>query len=217
MNNWNQILRKKVYSPHEPDDFVMSFVALLKGEKTSRVLDLSCGAGRHLIYAAKQGFEAYGIDFSGTGLIMAKKRLKKQKLNASLVRCDMRTLPFVSSFFDAVVCTRAIYHQKLAAMQETISEIRRVLSKKGFVLADFLSRKTYSYGKGVKVEEHTFIEEEGVEKGVIHHFTDKKELRRLFEDFKILNLDLSEKEVEGKLRSRWVITATIKMDSELGK
>ncbi len=41
-----------------------------------RILDLGCDAGRHLIYMAKQGFEAHGIDISETGLNLTKKGLK---------------------------------------------------------------------------------------------------------------------------------------------
>ena len=59
---------------------------------------------------------------------------------------------------DVVVCTRAIYHQKLKGIQRTILEIRRVSRKRGIVLVDFLSKRTYSYGKGDKTEKGRFIE-----------------------------------------------------------
>jgi len=62
---------------------------------------LGCGAGRHLIYIANQGFEVHGV---------------------------------------------------------AISEINRVLRKKDFLLVNFLSKRTYSCGKGVEIEESTFIE-----------------------------------------------------------
>ena len=72
-------------------------------------------------------------------------------------------------------------------------------------MINFLTKRTYRYGKGAEVEENTFIEQEGIEKGVIHHFTDEKEIERLFKNFKIVSLELSEKEIEGKLRSRWIL------------
>jgi hypothetical protein len=72
-----------------------------------------------------------------------------------------------------------------------------------------LSKRTYRYGKGEKVEEDTFVDQEGTEKEVIHHFTDEEEIRHLFKDFHIINLELWEKEIEGKLLSRWILTATI--------
>jgi ubiquinone/menaquinone biosynthesis C-methylase UbiE len=208
MSEWNQILREDWYSREEPDEAVSEFAALLKKKgKHVRVLDLGCGAGRHLVYMARQGFEAHGVDSSETGLDLTRKRLEGQKLKAYLVKSDMTTLPYVDSCFDAVICLHTVYHQKLAGIQETISEINRVLRKRGYLLMNFLSKRTYSYGKGVKVEESTFMEDEGVEKGILHHFADKGEIERLLKNFKFVDLKLKEKEVDGKLRSRWIVTA----------
>jgi ubiquinone/menaquinone biosynthesis C-methylase UbiE len=210
MTEWNRILQEKSYSLEEPDQVVMDFAAFLKGKnKVGRVLDIGCGAGRHLIYMAKQGFEVHGIDISETGLDATKWRLKKQNLEAQIIKCHMNFLPYIDSCFDAMICLHTIYHQKLKGIQETICEIHRILKKKGFLIINFLSKRTYRYGKGEKVEEDTFVDQEGTEKGVIHHFTDEEEIRHLFKDFHIINLELWEKEIEGKLSSRWILTATI--------
>lgn len=90
MTEWNRILQEKSYSLEEPDQIVMDFVAFLKRKnKIGRVLDIGCGAGRHLIYMAKQGFEVHGIDISETGLDATKWRLKKQNLEAQIIKCHM--------------------------------------------------------------------------------------------------------------------------------
>jgi len=82
------------------------------------------------------------------------------------------------------------------------------LKKEGLILINFLSKRTYSYAKGMEVEENTFITLEGTEKGVLHHFTDKEEIQNLFKKFRIVDLKLSEKIVEGKRQSRWILIAT---------
>jgi len=134
MTEWNRILQEKSYSLEEPDQIVMDFVAFLKRKnKIGRVLDIGCGAGRHLIYMAKQGFEVHGIDISETGLDATKWRLKKQNLEAQIIKCHMNFLPYIDCCFDAVICLHTIYHQKLKGMQETISEIHRILKKKGLL------------------------------------------------------------------------------------
>ena len=210
MSEWDRILREEWYSREEPDRIVVNFVRLLKNKNEKfRILDLGCGAGRHLVYIAKKTLEAHGSDISETGLCMAKERLERQGLEAFLARCDMKMLPYKDSSFDAVICVQAVYHQKLEGIQDTISEIGRILRKKGLLLVSFLSKRTYSYGKGTEVEEDTFIEEEGVEKGVLHYFVGKEDIERLLKDFEITDLELIEKEVEGKLRSRWIIIATV--------
>lgn len=210
MTEWNRILQEKSYSLEEPDQLVMDFAVFLRRKnKVGRVLDIGCGAGRHLIYMAKQGFEAHGIDISESGLNLAKRRLKRQNLEAQIIKCHMNFLPYIDYSFDAVICLHTIYHQKLKGMRETISEIHRILKKNGFIIINFLSKRTYKYGKGEKVEEDTFVDQEGTEKGVLHHFTDEEEIRNLFKDFYIIKMKLLEKEVEGKPSSRWILTATI--------
>jgi hypothetical protein len=74
---------------------------------------------------------------------------------------------------------------------------------------NFLSERTYSYGKGVEVEEYLFVEHGGIEREVLHHFTDEEDVHYLLRDFMIINTKLSEREVEGKLRSRLVLVAMV--------
>jgi len=208
MTEWNKILHQKQYSREEPDENVVNFAKRLRKKKGLRILDLGCGAGRNQIYIAKQGFETYGTDISETGLTLTKSRLKQQRLTGHLIKCDMKMQPYTDSCFDAIICLHTIYHQELKEIKKTISEIHRTLRKNGQLLVNFLSERTYSYGKGLKIEENTFIEQEGAEKGIVHHFADREEIVHLFEDFETVNLELNETEVEGKLRSRWIVTAT---------
>jgi ubiquinone/menaquinone biosynthesis C-methylase UbiE len=211
LTEWNQILREKWYSQEEPDELVVSFVALLKKKnKKARVLDLGFGAGRNLIYTAEQGFEAHGVEMSETGLNVTKKRLKKRNLGAHILKGDMNILPYIDSCFDTVICLFTIYHQKLIGIQTTISETHRILRKGGVLLMNFQSKRSDMYGKGVKVEEDTFIRQNGPEKGVIHHFTDKEEIAKLLEGFKNVNIELLErKSPDGYLQSRLIVTANV--------
>jgi ubiquinone/menaquinone biosynthesis C-methylase UbiE len=206
LTEWNHILPEKAYSFEEPDDSVISLTKSLPKGKAA--LDLACGAGRHVICLAEQGFDVTGADVSVTGLKMTKERLQKRNLRANLVKCDMNHLPYAGGCFDILVCTRAIYHQRLKSIQETLPEIRRVMKGNGALLTDFLSKNTYSYGKGIRIEEGTFMEYEGHERGIIHHYADEQELKQLFRDFGNVRLSLRERVVDGSLRSRWVVTAT---------
>jgi ubiquinone/menaquinone biosynthesis C-methylase UbiE len=208
LTEWDRILPERTYSPEEPDETVVSFASSLHHRRKEAALDLACGAGRHVVYLAQQGFTVTGADISRTGLRMTRKKLVEPQLTAALVRSAMSSLPFSDSSFDAVICTRAIHHQRLREIQQTLSEIKRVLRKGGPVLIDFLSKRTYSHAKGVEIEAETFVETEGHESGIVHHYTDREELQRLFMDFRIISIDLNETEVQGKLRSRFTVQAT---------
>jgi ubiquinone/menaquinone biosynthesis C-methylase UbiE len=211
LTEWNQILREKWYSQEEPDELVVSLVTLLKNRnKKARVLDLGCGAGRNLICMANQGFEAYGLEISETGINFTKERLKKQNLKAYVVKGDMHLLPYIDSCFGAVICLFTIYHQKLKGIQETVSEIYRVLRKGGILLANFHSKRSGMYGKGVMAEKDTFIRQNGPEKGVVHHFTDEEEILKLLKNFENVSIELRErKSVDGYLQSRLIVMANV--------
>ena len=207
MIEWNQILQREEYRPESPDEIVVNLASILEERKAKRILDLGCGAGRHVIYLAERGFESYGADISETGLELTKNKLRSRKLEAEIIKCDMKSIPYVHSRFDAAICVWAIYHQKLKEIQETISEIYRVLNRKGLLLANFHSKRSGKYGEGMKVEENSFMQENGPEKGVIHHFVDEDELRELLEKFRIVDLDAKENMVGSYLRSRFVVLA----------
>ena len=207
MAKWNQILQRREYSPENPDEIVVSFASILEKRKAKRVFDLGCGAGRHVIYLVERGFESYGADISETGLKLTKKRLKSRRLEAEIMKCDMKLIPYVDSCFDAVICVRTIYHQKLKEIQETISGIHKVLKEKGLFLVNFHSKRSSKYGKGIKVEENTFMQENGPEKEVLHHFVDVNELRELLRDFNIVDLKVREKMIDGYLRSHFIVLA----------
>jgi ubiquinone/menaquinone biosynthesis C-methylase UbiE len=203
-------LREEWYSQEEPDELVVDFIASMREERRKmRVLDLGCGAGRNLVHVASQGYEACGIDVAKTGLDFTRERLRKRSLVAYVARGDMNHLPWVDSCFDLVICLFSIYHQKLTGIQTTISEIHRILRKSGFLLVNFQSKKSGMYGKGVEIEKDTFARQNGPEKGVLHHFTDREELMTLFDDFRTVNVELAErKSTGGYLQSRWIVKAT---------
>ena len=209
MVEWNSILQRREYAPEEPDKLVVNLIPILRRKNAKRILDLGCGAGRHVLYFAEKNFEAYGIDVSDTAIKKTKERLEERKLksNAELVKGDMKALPYTSSCFDAVICINTIYHQRKREMEKTISEIFRTLKKGGIFLANFHSKRSSRYGKGIKVEEDTFIDEHGPEKGVLHHYIDEKELKVLLRNFRKVELKIEEEKINNYLRSRIIAIA----------
>jgi len=208
MTYWDEILKRPEYGSGEPYSSVVELVPILERRNVKKILDLGCGAGRHLVYLSKCGFEMYGMDISDFGLEEARRRLRQAGLKAELKKSDMTTIPYPDGFFDAVISFWVIYHNALKGMRETVSEVYRVLNKDGLTFLTFQSKRSYKYRRGKKVEKDTFILEEGPEKGIPHHFSDREEIEELLNDFDILRLDLDEFTDEtGNLNSHWEVLA----------
>jgi 2-polyprenyl-3-methyl-5-hydroxy-6-metoxy-1,4-benzoquinol methylase len=88
---WNKLYRDGLFTEFLPEREVIEFSSLLRRRRLRRVLDLGCGAGRHLVLLAKMGFEVYGVDISIAAIMKASERLNRLGLNAELCLGDMRS------------------------------------------------------------------------------------------------------------------------------
>lgn len=115
---------------------VALFLELAELPPGSRVLDLACGAGRHLAPLREAGLRAVGLDLSGPLLDRARSRW-----TGLLTRGDMRELPFRDGAFDGAVqfFTSFGYFRRREEDLRVLSEVRRVLRPGGAFLLDFLN------------------------------------------------------------------------------
>lgn len=104
-----------------------------------RVLDLGCGDGRHLQSLVEQGVPALGLDLSPDLLARAKQRTSGSG-SLTLVRGDMRGLPFATGSFSAVASlfTAFGYFGPLPQNRSMIAEVARTLRTGGHWFLDYL-------------------------------------------------------------------------------
>lgn len=104
----------------------------------SRVLDLCCGAGRHLGVLRQAGIRAVGADLSAD-LIRAARAANPA---SPLLRADMATLPFRAGAFAAVIqmFTAFGYFESDAENQQVLTEVARVLAPSGVYALDLMNR-----------------------------------------------------------------------------
>lgn len=193
MPTWDELFKRAEFRQEEPYHGVLRFAELLKERGLRRVLDLGCGAGRHLVYLAKEGFEVYGTDISATGLEHARRWLSAEGLKAELKRSDMSEIPYSDRFFDAMISLFVIYHGTLEKMRRAIAEVHRVLRPGGLALITFKSKRSFRYGRGEELEPDTFIPDIGEDSGVPHHYSDREELEELLQDFAIREINHMER------------------------
>lgn len=127
--------------PHRDEEEAADAVDLFLSEAAlpdgARVLDLACGAGRHLELLRDAGHKAIGLDLSRPLL----RRTRERAGQGGAVQGDMRDLPFVDAAFDAVVqfFTSFGYFATREEDRRTLDEVRRVLRAGGAFLVDFLN------------------------------------------------------------------------------
>jgi len=203
MKQWDKIFKwyGKVFI--KPQEDLRRIVKLFKKKGVKNILDLGCGSGRHAVYLAKYGFEVYGIDIAPKGIKMTRDWLKKEKLKANLkIGSIYKRLPYKDKFFDAVISTQAIHHEKIENIRKAIKEIERVLRPRGLLFITVRKgkfKKQWERGKIIEkfghqkvdykiIEPRTYIPTEKGEKGLMHYLFNKELLRREFKNFKIHNI-----------------------------
>jgi ubiquinone/menaquinone biosynthesis C-methylase UbiE len=103
------------------------------------LLDLCCGAGRHLVHLQDMTGRAVGLDYSANLLREARTRLRPETL---LIRADMRAIPFTGGF-DAVTnfFTSFGYFFTPGEHEAVVRGLARCLRPGGRFLLDFLNER----------------------------------------------------------------------------
>ena len=178
------------YGWRKPHEKLGPLTAAMQERGMRRVLDLGCGAGRHLVYLALQGFEVCGTDIDVRGLAHARAWLEQEGLSANLAVADMEALPYPDGFFDAVVSMYVIHHNLLDGIRRTVAGVRRVLRPGGWFFATVNAWGDFKEGRGAKLEPGTWLVcESDCDVPVPHHLFREDGLRSVWEGFHILELE----------------------------
>ncbi len=113
------------------------FGKIFRDSGVKRVLDCTCGTGRHLHLFHNLGFDVVGSDVSPAMLEQARRSLSERGVNIPLRRIDYRELPEnFAERFDAVVClTSAICEMPdPAEILRAFESMRGVLGKGGLLV-----------------------------------------------------------------------------------
>jgi SAM-dependent methyltransferase len=195
--------------PDEPEPFVVRALEALPAPRSTPVLDVGCGGGRHLLWLERQGFTAFGTDRARNGLGLARDLLRREERPARVTLADMGALPFASASFGAVIAHHVLYHGAVADVRRAIGEAGRVLRDEGLFVGTLLSARAWKYGEGRRVEPSTYVQERGPEAGVAHHYCDEAGARTLLAGLDVDGLALDEfSDDDGNRHSHWRFVAT---------
>lgn len=195
-NKWEEnVYRKGKQLNRYPFSDVVSYVMRLFGERlkaneTLRALEVGFGGGNNIIFLAREGFIAYGIEGSHSAHEHALKQVKENGLEAELIVGDFTKLPYLDEFFDLVIDREAVYCNVPPNIQKTIKEVYRVLKRGGRFLTFMYSLEHGSrlLDRGILVDTNTYDKfEQGcfAGTGVVHFFSEEEIIRYYLKDFEI--------------------------------
>ena len=144
----------------------------------SGILDVGCGAGRHLRVLLARGFDAVGLDRSP---VLLARAADDARLRGRLVRGDMRRLPVADASRGALLSmfTSFGYFADRSAHAAVLREFRRVTVPAGVLVLDYLNAPVVRRGLVPRserpVEGHTVVEE----RSVVRRATDEAVVKEL--------------------------------------
>lgn len=98
------------------------------------VLEIGCGSGVNIKYAASLGYNVYGIDISETAVNYTIKSFKENGLKGSISVASVDNLPFEDNFFHIVIDHGVLVCVNEDTYKKAIDEIHRVTVGGGIIL-----------------------------------------------------------------------------------
>lgn len=187
---WTNLHKESRYRPKYPSETVVQYV-FRNFERcgSEKVLDLGCGAGRHIFFMAAEGIIPYGLDYSSEGVTYTQNMLQEQGIGK--------------------ICYGALYYLCYKDIERTICEMERVLKPGGKFMCVVRSTDDYRCQeencKETEEPNTFYIEVEDKSKcahsenGMILHFFTEQEITTLFKNFVEISIDkITESHNNGK-------------------
>ncbi|TKX28065.1 class I SAM-dependent methyltransferase [Campylobacter estrildidarum] len=200
---WHEMHSQKRHQPRYPSADLVSFV-LKNFKKNDQILDLGCGGGRHVKFLAENDFLAYGVDYSANGIKATQEILDFHKLKAELKVASVDDIPYENEKFDGVLCYGVLLYNSKEVIEKAVKEIYRVLKKDAIAYVVVRSIKDYRYLNNEKISKYEVLIKENndsrsafEENGMKMYFFDKDEVKRVFSDFKQIEINHMEMSLEN--------------------
>ena len=148
---WEEKYRQG-HAERYPWDMAVSFVyryhPRCKPREEVRILEIGCGTGNNLWFAAREGFQVTGIDGSISAIALAQNRFSEEGLNGRFLVGDFTNLPFENQYFDLAIDRGALTCCGFSGAKRAVEEVKRVLQKGGFFLCNPYSDRHSSHTSG---------------------------------------------------------------------
>lgn len=158
---YDQLYARKVklWPSEEVVAFVESNRSRLIGGK---VLDIGCGAGRHTIYMARRGIDAYGVDQSPVAIDYGRRWAEQEGLKAEFDAKDFQELPHPDESFVGAVAWESLFFGSTASVHRGIQEVFRVLKPGALFFLLLKSKDDFRFHCFPRLDLHCAESEQGI-------------------------------------------------------
>ena len=182
----------------EAENFITLLINYLKIPKSSKVIDLACGKGRHSVFLNQMGYDVLGLDLSKES-ILHNKQFENSTLKFDVHDMREKIFPKISNEkSDAVLnlFTSFGYFENIEDDQNVFQSISNILKENGFFVLDFLNEnwvqstlipESVVTKSGIDFHISKRIENLNIIKDI--RFEDKGEKYHFFEKVKLHTLD----------------------------
>jgi len=109
--------------------------------KGGDVLDVGCGAGSNVLFLAKNGFRAHGIDLSPGAVAAARERARKVGLAVDVQEGDALALRFARGRLDGMIDHGCFHTLPISRREDYACEAHRVLRPGGSFVLCWVARE----------------------------------------------------------------------------
>ncbi len=216
---WDTLHSEQRYCPKYPNESVVrwrfrSFPKECAGR--IRVLDVGCGAGRHAIFMAREGFDSYATDLSEAGLDAAQRRAAEEGQSITTKVAVADDLPFQEEWFDGVICFGVLNYLPPHGAKRAMGEFQRVLKPGGklFVMLRSDDDWRVTFAKRIAPSRYEMTGLDGTpaaaEQGLVLTLFDRPGVENLLREFNGTTIDFSIGSVNGGayVENDWLVAAT---------
>jgi SAM-dependent methyltransferase len=149
---WDRIYRSGLHGNRYPWDAVVSFVFRYRPRERkaneASIIEIGCGTGPNLWFAAREGFHVSGIDASEAAIADARARFAAEGLRGDFRVGEFSDLPFENASFDLGIDRAALTCTGDAVARKTVAELGRVLRPGGAMFCNVYSDRHSSRASG---------------------------------------------------------------------
>ncbi len=196
---WNKIFHDCGSAKPQYDDWLDKYQALLDASTTTPIIDLGCGYGNDTLYLTERGYPVIACDYAQEALRRLRSFIPEPQTRQFNL---LDGLPFPDAAARIIIADLSLHYFAWDDTKGIVTEIARVLTSGGHLLAGVNSVNDVQYGAGQGIMFEANYYDIG---GKFKRFFDEDQLLQLFDGWEVVVMRESEMRRYDKPKVVWEI------------